>query len=368
MKHKIVIIFLIVLFLNSCTKNSNIDVYVNTVKGKKAELVKVGKFVMQEDSSAFIGRFRLVKFRKGEIVIADMLQPILFFIDFKGKIVKKYKWKKGEGPGEVIKIGDFEIMNDRIYISDMGNFRWTVFDTTGKFIKSEKLFYDPRNRIEGLYSENSNGMESYNNKIYVSIIEVKYNRELHQNKSKAIAILDSTLEIKKVFGFMDEIYGKFKIYEPTSEMTIDKKGFIYYSQIPTYRIYKYDSDGNFIKAFGVKNKFKVIDEDLPGNLSISKIDRIAKKYSSGESLFSSPKGYIFHQFVELTDKFIETVSLPDRIHYLKVYDTDGNYIPSDIKLSGWLTTVDDEGRLYILERDEPGNRIVSIYELKVVND
>ncbi|CUT02828.1 hypothetical protein JGI17_11612 [Candidatus Kryptonium thompsonii] len=50
-----------------------------------------------------------------------------------------------------------------------------------------------------------------------------------------------------------------------------------------------------------------------------------------------------------------------------MYDLDGNYIPSDIELPGILLDVDDEGRLYIYESDEPGNRVIGIYELKVVD-
>jgi len=370
MNKKYLSIFLIALLFSSCgeNKNSKNDVYENTIKGKKAELKKIGQFVIQEDSTAFIGRFRNVKFREGKLVLADMFNPALFFIDINGNIVKKFKFEKGEGPGEVNEIGNFEIMNGRIYISDMGNLRWSVFDTTGRFIKSEKPFYDPRSKTQGLYYENASITESYAGQIYVSIIEVKYIRDLQQNKSKSIAILDSTLIIKKVFGFMDDIYSKLRIYISTATMTVDSKGFIYYSQKPTYSIYKYDSSGNFVKVFGVKGKFKVINENLIANQPYSQIDRIAKKYSTSSALFSSPKGYILHLFVDLTDKFFDTGSLPDRINYLKVYDTDGNYISSDIKLDGVLITVDNEGKLYVYESDEPGNRVIGIYELKVIKD
>ncbi|CUT05028.1 hypothetical protein [Candidatus Kryptobacter tengchongensis] len=52
---------------------------------------------------------------------------------------------------------------------------------------------------------------------------------------------------------------------------------------------------------------------------------------------------------------------------MKVYDLEGNYIPSDIRLPGILLVVDKDGRCYIYESDEPGNKVIGIYELKVVD-
>lgn len=343
------------------------NVYQNSLKQKKAELNKLGQFVIKEDSSSFIGRVSNVKFRQGKIVLADIVQPALFFIDTKGNIVKILRWKKGEGPGEIKRIGEFEILNDRLYISDNVNLRWSVFDIDGNFIKTTRIFKDPRSKNDASYYD-AGRMLGWGNKLFNCIVEVKYNRELNQHKSKSIAIIDTTLVIEKVFGFMDEIYSRFKIYILAPAMTIDKNGFIYFTQRPTYKIYKYDSNGNFLKVFGVKSKFRVIDEDLPGNLSVNEINKKAKKFSNTEGLFSSPKGYILHQFVELNDKFFETRSFIDRLNYLKVYDLEGNYINSEIELPGVLMTIDEEGKLYIYEKDIPGNRTIGVYELKIVDD
>lgn len=357
-----------ILFI-ACEQNrhSTNNVYQNTLKQKKAELYKSGQFVIKEDSSSFIGRVFNFKFRQGKIVLADVIQPSLFFIDTKGNIIKILRWKKGEGPGEIKRIGEFEILNDRIYISDNVNLRWSVFDTSGNFIKTTRIFKDTKSKNNASYYDGGK-MVGWGNKLFNCIVEVKYDREFNQHKSKSIAIIDTTLVIEKVFGFMDEIYSRFRIYILAPAMTIDKNGFIYYTQRPTYKIYKYDSNGNYLKVFGVKGRFRVIDEDLPRNLSYDEINKKSKKFSSTEGLFSSPKGYILHQFVELNDKFFETRSFIDRINYLKVYDLEGNYINSEIKLPGVLMTIDEEGKLYIYEKDEPGNRIIGVYEIKFIDD
>jgi len=89
MNKKYLSIFLIALLFSSCgeNKNSKNDVYENTIKGKKAELKKIGQFVIQEDSTAFIGRFRNVKFREGKLVLADMFKfNFMNFINFKNLI------------------------------------------------------------------------------------------------------------------------------------------------------------------------------------------------------------------------------------------------------------------------------------------
>ena len=44
-------------------------------------------------------------------------------------------------------------------------------------------------------------------------------------------------------------------------------------------------------------------------------------------------------------------------------DTTGFYLNGEI----FLSDVDDEGRLYIYESNEPGNRVIGIYELKFVD-
>lgn len=376
MKHKFYVIFILITYvlLSSCEriKDENTNVYENILTGKRIELDMVSNFIIEENSNQFIGTFLFVKHRMGSLVLADYLNPILFFIDkTNGKVRKIIKFKFGKGPGEVIKIGSFEILNDKIYISDMGNFRWSVFDTSGNFIFTARPFSDLPKKInekqKGKYVGNGNIMDIYENKIYNCVIETEYNRDLQQQNSKAIAILDSSLNIIKVFGCYDKIFGEVKSYFINPQITISEDGYIYFTQAPTYRIYKYDKDGNYIKTFGVKGKFKIIDKDIPSNLPISEIMKRTLQFSVSDAIFTF-KGFVLHQFLDRTEKLYETRDLLDNNYYLKVYDKNGNYFQSDIKLPGWLMTVDNDGLLYIYEKNEPGNRQIGVYRIKLVDD
>ncbi len=362
-KNKIWILFFVIIFI-SCNKNDNKEIYENIITDKRIKIKFIRSIKIGEDSTSIIGKFRNVKFYDGQIVIADLIKPTLFFMDKNsGNITKQISWTIGKGPGEIMKIANFEIVQKKIYISDMGNFRWSVYDSCGKFIQSKKPFYDPLSRVSGKYSENSGVSVSYSNRIFVGIIEPKYNRPYHQSKSKAIAILDTSLVIKKTFGFMDKIYETYNISNSYPTLTITNNGFIYFAQQPSYKIYKYDLFGNYIKVFGVKKKFKEIDENLPPFISRAKASKIMKKFSHTDALFSTNDEFIYHQYGELSDKFLKSKSPIDRNYFLKVYDSDGNYIPSDIKLPGRILTIGDENELYIYESDEPFNRIIGVYKI-----
>lgn len=360
------LLLLIIFLLVSCndTRGPKLEIYENEKDDIRVEFTKINDFLIKEDLSAYIGRFRTAKQWNDYIVISDMLRPELFFITKYGEIEKKIKWDQGKGPGEVSRIGNFEIIDDKIYITDIGNFKWSIFTMDGKFIKSSQPFFDPRKKQVGEYSENANIMISSNNKIFVSIIEVKYFME--QYKSKSIAVLDTSLNIINTFGLMDDIYRQYDIYDATAFLTADNYNNIYYSQMPTYYISKYDSSGKLIKTFGKQGIFKQINEDLPAYLPREKIREKLLKFSLAGELFALPSGFILQQCTNLTEEFFNTRSFIDRINFIKIYNLEGDYVESDFIINGFVLTTDDKGYIYIYESDEPGNRRIGIYKLTII--
>lgn len=367
MRYLYLLILLCAYWFSSCSDSQKNGHYENQIEGKRIVLSKLSNYIINESSGSYIGRFLKQKFINNELVIADIIQPALFFINKNGYITKILRWSKGEGPGEVSKIGDFEIVNDRIYISDQGNFRWSVFDNTGVFLKIARPFKNPRNKEDKNYFD-LRSIHKVGEYLICSVTDSRYNLDYTQYKSKSLALLDSTLQIKKIFGRMDDIYREIRYFDPTSLITIDEDENIYSCQKGAYLIYKYDKDGSFIKSFGIKKDFRIIEEEFKRSLSKDEIHKKYLNFSATVGLFYSSKGFILQQYANVTDKFATTRDLTDRQNILKVYDIDGNYIESDILLPGVLLATNNEGNLLILERDEPGNRIISTYQVKLTED
>lgn len=362
---KLTKITLLLLILLGCSDSAKrgYDYYIG-YKRKNVILEKINHFAICETGENFIGIINNVKFRRGSIIISDYVQPILLFIDPRsGKIIKNVKFKSGKGPGEVLVIENFDVTSDKIYIYDRGNLRFSVFDTLGNYVKSV-----PWGINADLLIAVSGEFIVRDNKIYVHIIENRYNNERTRYKSKVMAVLDTSFNVLKTFGVMDKIYQEVKVYLTATPFCFDSLGNIYYTQSPTYRIYKYDNHGNLVKIFGVKESFKLIEEDVPIFESPQKLTEVFARYSWNIKLsyLHKDSGYILQNFHSPTPEFYQTRDFLKSKHYLRVYDIDGNYV-TDINLPGIFLTVGVNNEIYVLENDEPGNREIGVYKFKVMD-
>ncbi|CUT05035.1 hypothetical protein JGI24_01611 [Candidatus Kryptobacter tengchongensis] len=348
---------LIVLLLVSCKKGGETKVYNFTLPNKICELKRVSEILIKETKDKFISEILFVRVKFGKIFISDRLQHIIVVLNKKGDI-EKFIGRRGSGPGEIKEIMDFDIDdNGLIYIFDMGNMRFSVFDTMGNFINSFKL----RSNLVGPIRS----IRVHDGKICVGIIEPMYFNESEIYKSKLVAVIDTQGNVLKLFGVSDEIFKKFKVYYTHILIAFDKFGNIYTSQVRgTYRIYKYDRNYNLVKVFGTQGKFRPIKEDMPWNLPIPKINELALKFSYAISIHVIDT-LVYFQFADLSLEGIKRRNPFYHHYYLKVYDIDGNYIQSDIKLPGEILDIDEEGNIYIYEDNEPGNRRIGIYRLEI---
>jgi len=358
-----VILLLVILFGCSSNSERDYDHYIGYRK-ENVKLEKIRQFTICETSENFIGIIDNVKFKQGQIVISDYVQPVLLFIDpSNGKLLKSIKFKKGKGPGEVLNIENFDVASDKIYLYDRGNLRFSVFDTMGIYIRSI-----PWGINADLLIASSGGLIVRDNKIYVHVVESRYNSEALRYKSKVIAILDTSFNVLKTFGVMDKIYQKVRVYLTKTPFCFDSSGNIYYTQSPTYRIYRYDSYGNLVKIFGVKGDFKQIEEDVPTFAPQQKLSEIFAKYSWNIKLsyLHVGSGYILQNYHSPTLEFYRTRDFLKSKHYLRVYDIEGNYV-DDIELPGIFLTAAENDEIYILESDEPGNRRIGVYRLLIID-
>ncbi len=201
-------------------------------------------------------------------------------------------------------------------------------------------------------------------KIYIDIIETKFLTSSDIYRSNRVAVVDMKGNLIIVFGDSDEIFKKFKLRYFNTMFDFDKFGNIYIAQSGTFRIYKYDNQYNFLKCFGYMGKFKLVDRDIPWDLPPYEVARLILRYSDTWSIHVRDS-LVYYQFVNLTEESIKRRNPFYHDYYLKVYDLDGNYIPSDIKLPGRILDIDNSGNIYIYENNEPGKRKIGVYKLKI---
>jgi len=347
------------LLILSCKKDKDGSVFYSKILDNKFALLnKIGEIKIRETRDRFIGVVMEGRIYSKWVVILDRVQSKIYLVNKKTGEIDISFGSKGEGPGEMVDPRHFDISKDgRIYVQDIR--RVSCFDTAGRFLYS--LPFPP----PGLVSA-ERVVKVRNDRIYLTVIEDKYSKPKDRYKSRSIGVFDLHGNLLDLFGVHDEIAKTFTYGAGSTWFDFDRFGNIYSVDWKTYRIYKYDSTYKLVKVFGFQGKFRLPVEDIPWNLPFPEISKRLMKSSATESIIVSGD-YVFHQFYDLTEEAVRARNHLYNRYYLKVYDLDGNYIPSDIELPGILLDVDENGKLYICESDEPGNKRIGIYELKVID-
>ncbi len=356
------IIFLIVI-LSGCKRSQKGEYFQNKIlENKRAEIEKVGEIKIEETENNLIGMLKLfeVYLKEKIILIGDHIFCDMKIYSINGKLIKKIG-RKGEGPGEFKDVNGVALDHEYYYVSDGALRRISTFNKDGLFQKSIKVQTD-------IWFDTGEVIVR-NNKIYMNSFETKYKVFWENHLTKQIAVLDTSGKILYHFGSYPEIYKKYKLMWTQPRFDLDEDDNTYISSSQTWQLAKYDLDGNLIKFFGVKgSNFIEIKESFRGNETIKELHDLGIKYSFTTEL-EYGGNFIYQQYSKINEKFIKSRSLSDRDSFLMVYTKDGEYIKSDIKLpGGGMLDVDDEGIIYIELSDEPGNRIIGKYKLKIVDE
>jgi hypothetical protein len=356
------IIFLIVILSGcKCSKEEK-NVHNSILENKSAKLEKIDEIKIEETDSILIGLIYLFEFNSIEktILISDPIFCELKIYSDKGKFIKKIG-KKGDGPGEFRRIMGIAKDINYYYTTDDVLRRFSIFTKDGLYIKSfpipTSIALDPGEII------------IYKSKIYVNSWQMQYHPMNEVYKSKQIAVLDTNGNILYHFGNYDDIYRKYKLLWTSPRFDMDEEGNTYLSSYLSWKIFKYDGDGNFKKSFGIKgSSFNEVKENIRGDETLEKLNELAIRYSH-VPIIKYGKNYVYLQYSNLNKNFHKIRSKMNKEHFLIIYTKYGKYIKSDIKLpGGGMLDVDDEGIIYIELSDEPGNRIIGKYKINIVDE
>ena len=103
-----------------------------------SELIDEVRYLQLENSdSAMLSAPVNVKYQNGTFYVSD-IDERLYCFDNDGHFLRK-AYKKGKGHGEVVRMYDFDVDNDYLYILDGSKSAIIKYDHKGNFIKDDKL-------------------------------------------------------------------------------------------------------------------------------------------------------------------------------------------------------------------------------------
>jgi len=174
----------------------------------------------------------------GNIYVSDGMANCLFKFDRSGMLIKTIG-KKGQGPGELIRPNSIALGGKNIYVQDLGNSRFVVFDKNGNYVRNIKIFL-PVNSIGANDDE----------KIYTSRMYSAFPRE----KDKFINVISIQGNLLQSFGDPLKERSDFSISN-LSNIDVDHEGnvIVVYDYLPVVR--KYSPFGKIILEKRISDEF-----------------------------------------------------------------------------------------------------------------
>ena len=262
---------------------------------------------------------------EGNLWIADNKSYRIRKYNQKGKLILSFG-RRGQGPGEFIRIQSFVFDKKRNIIYLISSNRINIFNKKGKFLKSFP------SRLIKSFKFLSDGS------IIANEIEIT-----EENKWYFLKKLNSNFKPIKSFYPAHPLVYTHQFILAHAYFDIDLKDNIYAIQSEDYTIYKFDSNGKLIKKFSKKGKYYI---PPPFDFKVNKMDRRQmnkwlNSFSKITNLFTlKKKRLILVEFLNNVEK---------KEYFIDIYDVDGNFIKGSIKTNLPLLGVDEKQNIYFLD-------------------
>ncbi|KQC08645.1 MAG: hypothetical protein APR54_04385 [Candidatus Cloacimonas sp. SDB] len=239
--------FFLIMLILSCNHNNDVDIstQIETFHLTK-QLVIDGNI---NDSNLF-SPVNIVVDKENKIFLADPYTMEIKVFTTEGDYLFDFGGK-GESPGKfTFLFYNFAIdTNNLIYFINNEN-KIEIFDNNGSYIKTIK----------------PNVLSIFDISAYDSLnIYINQTTTLNGNNKNVILKINSSGEIIDSFGYVNTDLTDFEIWKAkhyrSCAIDIDNEGFIYYSSIADYNIFKFNQNGNLIYSIKGDIPFDVEFED-----------------------------------------------------------------------------------------------------------
>jgi len=372
--NSILILFSILIISASCEKQKaewkgkiEVEDGVTVVKNPKEPIYDENIFNLEEEltirgeegkeEQMFMNIISIDVSEDGTIYILDGKAANIKVFDSSGGFLKTIG-KRGQGPGEFGRPESFSITpQDEIAVNDPGRRSIQFLDMDGNFLRqipvNQPFFTGPR------FISSGDMIASY----AIFGEEFKVVLEKLDNKLKPILIFATIpmLKIPKVHIFLYQF-----VYDLRWDVTNEDEIIWGALTTPEYELYIHNKDGKLVR--------KITKEYDPIEITKTEYEKMMKEWfgrvpTSDRFEFIIPKNYPpFHTFIlddegRIFVKRFEGIEQSKRI-YAEVFDPQGRYITDIIFPINKLPGLFKKGKLYTIEEDEEGFRVVKRYKVK----
>ena len=360
-----IVLFLILLVLLSTCADTEDHFFESKNLNQELQIKKIDVFKLQKEDSLSdkkIGRIRVGFFKK------HPSKNILVFYDeiFKQLLITRDDkiisiiGSKGRGPKEFINVSSFDFnQKGHLVIYDSTQQLVKIFNLSGALLESFKI--DPSKQFaitaRYLFPIQEKYLFGVIQREYLANLDKAWESGLIGSYNKAGNLIDS-------FGKYDSYLKSVKHYNVLPVINVDlDNSLLFSSHGASYRIQIYDlNTRKRIAYFGYKSyDFKEIDEEVDARMP--NVERLRKtlKQSYTTGVYFTSK-YVILTFQNLSMEWHTTKNSNAKQYYLAVYDRNTKDFVDEILLPYPLENIID-GKLYLLENDNPVEYTLGIYEL-----
>lgn len=262
MKQYIIVLFVIQIFLFSCSKEVSI----------RTEYIKPDTIFSQLSDSSYFINIKSINYENGNVYLADYERSQIFILNKDYSLVKCIG-SKGKGPGELQDLSKLFISDDTIYAYNGGKVSIDIFGQTSH-LKTIKIPNSIRT------SSATKFLKSYNNLYFSSV----------NPNGTSIALYDMISNEIKLFGKIVNYNTPKETIIKNEKHILNYKNYIIAVPDNRYAIEIYDNKTNFIKEI----KYDNINNLLRTNNNIN-----SKPIDANSYYVLIPDVYLFGDYLYL---------------------------------------------------------------------
>lgn len=340
--------------------------------GVEIQLNLLKKVRLESEGDGFIQSLRDLKFKQNRFYALDKIGAAITLFDSTGKYLKSIQVDTTAGPSRLLV--DLMITNDTdIYVKDERLHTIFHLNPNGEIV-SKIENPDLRRGAARITFGGLEVMESGTGQVIYSTIFNHLPSDDYLKHSFLVGAFNQRGQLLRQFAQHSPDYAKFNLINFHVSTFAIWEDELYLLESASHLIRVFTLSGELKRGFGEHGYHqRVIDRPLKKNANLEETKTFTLIYSSFDKIFVIPKlASLAHPVVAVS--YSNAIVGEDRSKtlgidvYLMLYRTDGQLLVNDINLPGYLFDIIDTGNrpLLLINLDNtPTNRIIGIYDLQL---